>query len=69
MLQTVVIRNFGKNYIRQEHYMSTLADPDPPKLARRTGLGEFGPTGWGWQARTGPAAELNTSSIYCCLLF
>ena len=54
--------------------MSALAGPDPPRLAGRTGLEEFGP-GWlgmAGQARKswpGPAAEFNTPQIYCCLLF
>ena len=49
--------------------MSALAGLDPPRLAGRTGPGEYGP-GWlglacmAGKSWPGPAVKLNTSYIY-----
>ena len=52
MLSPVVTPFFKKR--TGAHYMSALAVPDPPRLAGRTGPGEFGP---GWLGMTGWAGK------------
>ena len=54
--------------------MSGLAGPAPPRLAGRTGPGEFGPGSLGMEGPAGKSwsgrqMKLTFSHIYCCLLF